>query len=639
MYKKLDLPIIERRFKIPKDFNISNLPDVQSSTDLRGIALNRVGVGDLKFPLVIRQRGGGTQLVHATIDTFGSLLHSVKGVNMCYDNETEILTRKRGWVKFKDLTIRDEVATLNLRSRTFEWQKVIKKSTFSYIGKMCQFDNSDINLKVTPTHNLVVLDKDNKLVLLKACEVMTNNTFKTIKTCNWNSFSPRYFEVSLSSTSFSEKHTLTFEIIDFMKLLGFYIARGYCSNKNSEQIVFTSYNVKTLNEIISILKKVGLNPQLTAIPHDKKCFKLNVNSKTLYSFFCKLGEASKRYIPEEIKNFGTQELQVLLQYYYKGDNTRHTNVFYTTSKKLADDLQEIYIKCGKNVHINTKRFTKGSKSKLFYEGCILSKENVYYNSKKNKSKWVNYFGNVYCCEVPNHTLLVRRKGIPVWSGNSRFARVLMQWHKRPLSGTNFKELLEEIKRKTNCGDVYISASFPYCVKKVAPISKEVSVLAYDCKFIGKLTNNKYDYFLQVKVPVNLTCPCSKELSLYDTKSCLGKGAHNQRAEITAQVKVITPPGPWFETLIKILESSGSCDLYTVLKREDEKFVTEWAYTHPKFVEDAAREAAVKLQKLKTIKWLRVKVQSFESIHQHSAFAYVSRVLKGKTWRKSDEKFY
>jgi len=233
------------------------------------------------------------------------------------------------------------------------------------------------------------------------------------------------------------------------------------------------------------------------------------------------------------------------------------------------------------------------------------------------------------------SLLHRVKG----TNMSRFSEVLMEWCHRPLSGTNFKDLLKQLKRSIKSDDVYISASFSYFATKEAPISGKVSVMSYPCKFIGKLTKKKYSYLLQVNVPVNLTCPCSRELSLTDPIAGVGKGAHNQRAEITAQVKVNTVPGPWFETIIRLLESCGSCDLYSLIKRPDEKYVTEKAYANARFVEDAAREAAVKLQKLSNVTWIKVKVQSHESIHDHSAFAYVSRVKKGNTWRKSDEKFY
>jgi len=233
------------------------------------------------------------------------------------------------------------------------------------------------------------------------------------------------------------------------------------------------------------------------------------------------------------------------------------------------------------------------------------------------------------------SLLHRLKG----TNMSRFSEVLMEWHHKPLSGTNFKELLKQLKKRLKSDDVYIGAAFPYFVTKAAPISGKVSVMSYDCKFIGKLTKAKYDYFLQVTVPVNLTCPCSRELTLVNNKEGIGKGAHNQRAEITAQVKVNVVPGPWFETIIKMLESCGSCDLFSLLKRPDEKYVTEKGYMNARFVEDAAREAAVKLQRLRNVTWIKVKVQSHESIHDHSAFAYVARTKKGNTWRKSDEKFY
>jgi GTP cyclohydrolase I len=233
------------------------------------------------------------------------------------------------------------------------------------------------------------------------------------------------------------------------------------------------------------------------------------------------------------------------------------------------------------------------------------------------------------------SLLHNEKGINM----SRYNEALMAWADKPLSGNNFKELLKKLRKRMKSDDVYVSAHFKYFMNKVTPVSKKLCVMAYPCKYIGILTKKRYDFILEVTVPVKLCCPCSKAMSLVDAEKGIGRGAHNQRTEITVQVRVINPPGPKLETLIKVVESCGSAEIFPLLKRLDEKFITETAYANPKFVEDAVREAAFKLQQLPDIRWLRVKVRSFESIHRHDALAYISRVKKGKEWRKSTESFY
>jgi len=222
---------------------------------------------------------------------------------------------------------------------------------------------------------------------------------------------------------------------------------------------------------------------------------------------------------------------------------------------------------------------------------------------------------------------------------SRFAEALEHcFSDKTLTGSNFPDLVKHIQTVLQADDVYVSASFKYFMVKHAPVSKKKSRLAYTCKFIGVLYKNKYNHVLEVDVPVQLLCPCSKELCYLSEKQA-GLGAHNQRALVTIQVRAIRPPGPWFEDLINIAEKASSIDLYTILKRPDEKYVTETAYHNPKFVEDAARDTAVKLQTLKNINWFRVKVVSYESIHNHNAVAYIGREKVGNKWRKSGVSFF
>jgi GTP cyclohydrolase I len=134
------------------------------------------------------------------------------------------------------------------------------------------------------------------------------------------------------------------------------------------------------------------------------------------------------------------------------------------------------------------------------------------------------------------------------------------------------------------------------------------------------------------------CPCSKELSLVDRQRGIGLGAHNQRAEITVQIEQEMQKKIWLEDLIPVVETCGSCPVYPLLKRPDEKYVTEEGYTHPKFVEDVVRDTATVLQNL-PIKWFRVKVLSYESIHPSECSAYISRVKKSGKWRTSHVSFF
>ncbi|MDK2885612.1 MAG: cyclohydrolase [Thermosipho sp. (in: thermotogales)] len=194
---------------------------------------------------------------------------------------------------------------------------------------------------------------------------------------------------------------------------------------------------------------------------------------------------------------------------------------------------------------------------------------------------------------------------------SRFVEIINDFHFR-IEPKTIKKILDKLKENLNAQSAKIEILFPYFLKKQAPITKIESYLEYKCGFKAFDNDNKYDFYLIVEVPIQTLCPCSKEISKYN--------AHNQRARAFMEIK--TYDLIWFEDLIEIAESSASSPLYTLLKRPDEKFVTENSYENPKFVEDVARDIALKLKEDKRIKWFRVEVESFESIHTHNAFACV-----------------
>ena len=195
---------------------------------------------------------------------------------------------------------------------------------------------------------------------------------------------------------------------------------------------------------------------------------------------------------------------------------------------------------------------------------------------------------------------------------SRFVEILNE-HSRRISLQNFTEILEEMKERLNAESAHMEITFPYFINKAAPVTKSEGLMEYKCTFKGSL-HKKSDVVTMIQVPISTLCPCSKEISAF--------GAHNQRGEVTLQVRF--KKFIWIEDLIKLAEETASSDVYSVLKREDEKYVTEWAYDHPMFVEDIVREIAQKLIHDPNITWFAVESENFESIHNHNAYACIER---------------
>ena len=195
---------------------------------------------------------------------------------------------------------------------------------------------------------------------------------------------------------------------------------------------------------------------------------------------------------------------------------------------------------------------------------------------------------------------------------SRFVEILNE-HSRRISLQNFSEILQEMKERLNAESAHMEMAFPYFISKSAPVTRSEGLMEYRCSFKGSL-NSKSDLMIMIQVPISTLCPCSKEISEF--------GAHNQRGQVRLQVRF--KRFVWIEDLIRMVEESASSDVFSVLKREDEKFVTEKAYQNPMFVEDVVREIAVKLNRDANITWFAVESENFESIHNHNAYAYIER---------------
>lgn len=205
---------------------------------------------------------------------------------------------------------------------------------------------------------------------------------------------------------------------------------------------------------------------------------------------------------------------------------------------------------------------------------------------------------------------------------SRFMEILNRWSKKKLSSSEIKDILKEVCQKLEAERAQVSIDFKYFMEKASPVTSSTGFIDYDCLFYGLMEKEKFSFVLGVKVPIQLVCPCSLEISDY--------GAHNQRAEVNVKLEYYPQNFIWLEELVRTIESAGSSAVYPVIKREDEKFITESSFDNPKFVEDVLRDMVGCFRKDDRIRWFEVECDSFESIHNHNAFAYQKEYKPDKT---------
>ena len=199
---------------------------------------------------------------------------------------------------------------------------------------------------------------------------------------------------------------------------------------------------------------------------------------------------------------------------------------------------------------------------------------------------------------------------------SRFVEML-HLLRTEISLKKFSVILEQMKKHLNAASAHIEVTFPYFIEKHAPVSGSPGLMDYTCRIVGSSnSDDEVDLMSEVNVPISSVCPCSKEIS--------NEGAHNQRGEVKLQTRF--KKFIWLEDMIELVEECASCDVYSVLKRVDEKEVTEKGFGNPKFVEDIVRDIAARLKKDDNITWFSVSAENFESIHNHSAYAHITSGL-------------
>lgn len=195
---------------------------------------------------------------------------------------------------------------------------------------------------------------------------------------------------------------------------------------------------------------------------------------------------------------------------------------------------------------------------------------------------------------------------------SRFVEILSGLNGE-ISVASLRQLLGAMKERLNAERSHIEFSFPYFIEKASPVTKSRAFVNYDCRLTASLKDS-FRWEISIRIPVHTLCPCSKEIST--------ASAHNQRSYVSVTYsahKVI-----WLEDIVELVERNASAPVYSYLKRPDEKFITEYAYEHPMFVEDLVRAVAAEMGKLSEVTWFKVEAENMESIHNHNAYASIER---------------
>ncbi len=330
----------------------------------------------------------------------------------CYDDQTEILT-DQGWKLFKDLNLTEKVATLNPETSYLEYQKPTKYITQNTHEELYRVDNRAISFAVTPNHNMWVAPKtkSDNYKFTRADELPSG--FKIKRTCKW------------LGNRYKEKNR------DWFRFLGIWLAEGsvYRQSENSCRISIAAVKPKIRQDIRELLTRMGVSYQ-----EKKDQFVFSENQIRGYKFkwgkyLEQFGKAKDKFVPNEVLRARAIDINEFLDWYVKGDGTKYNGarIIWTSSKKMADGLQECFIKVGNHANIKI-RDNRGQKRWIVdHWATVRSKEHTIYERVKKAESYVRknidmeiipYGGKVYCVEVPNHILLVRRKGMPYFCGNT-----------------------------------------------------------------------------------------------------------------------------------------------------------------------------------------------------------------------------
>jgi glycosyltransferase involved in cell wall biosynthesis len=377
------------------------------------------------------------------------LWHSVSPFCACYDEETEVLTLN-GWKKIKDIEVSEKVATLNPETQELEFQKANKKFIYDYNGLMYRIKSKFVDLLVTPNHKMYIAKRQRdgswKFRLEEAQKIYAK-AVKYLKAAKWKGVQPEYFvlpPVEVKKTEGRQNPPYTYKAFreprqirteDWVRFLGYWLSEGYIDhnpNYSRGKYETGNYTIGIRQKNPELLKKMG--KALERVTIGKVYYyedKVIVRDKQLWNYLKRFGYCPEKFIPEEIKNLTSELLQIFLEAYWEGDGQKDFHRIFTSSSRMKDDLQEIIIKAG-----FASDFVERKLGITYIRGRkIVPKHNIYVlsfnswntkplvNKTSRQDSFVKYSGKVYCVEVPNHILLVRRNGKTVFSGNSGYGKV------------------------------------------------------------------------------------------------------------------------------------------------------------------------------------------------------------------------
>jgi len=334
----------------------------------------------------------------------------------CYDVKTRVMT-KRGLIYFDELTINDEIMTLNQNSNKIEYQKPSHLQRYHYNGDMYQFKGKSYDLLVTPDHNMYLKEQHrSKYELIKANKLSYSNYHIPI-TGEWVGFEQKLFSIPRIDSK-TAKNFGDVDMITWLKFMGIFLSEGWTNGDYYIGISQTKEDVRY--EIENVLNDIDIR-------YDKFERHYRIVSKQLCSYLKKFGKGYQKYVPDYIKNLPKEYLSVFLYYYGLGDDSKRSfgeyEYFWTVSNKMKDDIIEIIIKMGFNVSLSCRKRTSiiYGREVTNVRNCWCITKNVSINRKLNLKKHLKtlpYDDMVYCATVPNHVMMVERNGNFVWCGNS-----------------------------------------------------------------------------------------------------------------------------------------------------------------------------------------------------------------------------
>lgn len=357
------------------------------------------------------------------IDRLFSLLAFNACTVSCYSDDTEILTKERGWILFKDLTIDDEVACLS-KDHNMYWHKPLALQKYHRKDKMFRIKQKSVDFLITPDHNMYYKCYGAKNYKLGRVDSINQKTIEIPNSVEWVGEEKDWFYLpQIKTLKNNHKKIQKIKMDDWLRFLGWYISEGFYTKSPYYRIYICQSKKYNLSDIENSINNIGFK---TKYYTDKFC----ILSKQLWSYLKKLGKAHEKYIPQEFMNLSKRQLKILYDALMKGDGHRRTknrnkphDIYTTTSKRLADQIQEIMIKLGFNGTVSSSIIENH-----YINDRLVKSNNLQYNIVSRKSlshslkpgehfKRIDYDGFVYCCTVPENIILTRRNGWSNWCGN------------------------------------------------------------------------------------------------------------------------------------------------------------------------------------------------------------------------------